>query len=202
VERDNTFGAQSGGLMAKASGGNFASGAFTAAFGYVFNELLHEGNSITALTRSGYTLTPVDLPGVGATYLDPRMASAVTQWIQLASDEGVDIYFNSALRVTGVPVSGAVFAPAGDASLHNAGLAVDIRYDQLQDIPDGLTGDQQRQILRETATAAGLSWGGSFGDTVHFFIDPYFAPGPNRMSLINTAQQALRFLRCGSIPNC
>lgn len=81
----------------------------------------------------------VNLPGVGDTYLDPRMATAVKEWIDPAADQGVDIHFNSAFRVSGVPVEGAVFTLAGDTSLQNAELAVNIRYGKLTDIIDGLT---------------------------------------------------------------
>lgn len=153
------------------------------------------GSRQEALTRSGYTLEGVNLPGVGDTDLDPRMASSVNAWMALSADQGVDLHFNSAFRVSGEPVVGAVFTPAGDTSFYNAGLAVDIRYDRLADIPGGLTGDQQRSIIRSTAASAGLTWGGSFGDRVHFFIDPYGAAGPNRSSLIQTQQDAYRILK-------
>ena len=70
--------------------------------------------------------------------------------------------------------------------MHSCGFAIDINYSSLSDIPDGLTGDQQRQIIRDAATAAGLSWGGDFRrpDLPHFFNDP----GGNRRQLINNAQ--------------
>jgi len=156
--------------------------------------LLHEGSRVEALTRSGYTLQGINLPGVGDTYVDPRMASALNDWMASAADQGVDLRFTSAFRINGVAVVGAVYTPVGDTSLHNAGLAVDIRYDRLTDIPGGLTADQQREIIRSTAISSGLSWGGSFGDRVHFFIDPYGQAGSNRLSLIQTQQQAYRFL--------
>ena len=160
------------------------------------NELLHSGARVAALTRSGYTLEDIPLPGLGDSYADPRMASALKKWIELSSAEGVNIKFNSAFRLSGHVVNGAVYTPAGDSSLHNAGLAVDIRYDKLVDIPGGLTADQQRQILRRTASLSGLAWGGNFSkpDNVHFFIDPYGKPGPGRSSLIQTQQDAHGFL--------
>jgi hypothetical protein len=37
------------------AGGKFANGATTAAFGYLFNELLHEGDRRSAMLRSGYS---------------------------------------------------------------------------------------------------------------------------------------------------
>ena len=160
------------------------------------NELLHSGARVAALTRSGYTLEDIPLPGLGDSYADPRMASALKKWIELSSAEGVNIKFNSAFRLSGHVVNGAVYTPAGDSSLHNAGLAVNIRYDKLVDIPGGLTADQQRQILRRTASLSGLAWGGNFSkpDNVHFFIDPYGKPGPGRSSLIQTQQDAHGFL--------
>ncbi|VTU46443.1 Filamentous hemagglutinin (plasmid) [Variovorax sp. SRS16] len=160
------------------------------------NELLHLGNSVEALTRSGYTLVPISLPGYGDAYVDPRMATALEDWMGLAADQGVTITFNSSFRVSGQPVSGAVYTPAGDSSLHNAGLAVDVRYGKLEDISGGLTADQQRAILRDTAAQAGLSWGGNFSkpDDVHFYIDPYGVAGIGRIGLIQTQQSAFNFL--------
>ncbi|RYH62905.1 MAG: hypothetical protein EON54_08890, partial [Alcaligenaceae bacterium] len=160
------------------------------------NELLHLGSRVEALTRSGYTLLRISLPGYGDAYVDPRMATSLQGWIDLAAAQGVNINFNSAFRGSGQPVSGAVYTPAGDNSLHNAGLAVDVRYGRLQDIPGGLTAADQQRILRDTASQAGLSWGGNFAqpDTVHFYIDPYGRPGAGRTSLIQTQQDAFNFL--------
>jgi hypothetical protein len=188
-----------GGIASAATGGdseeiNIASqaGANAAAN----NELLHLGSRVEALTRSGYTLLRISLPGYGDAYVDPRMATALQGWVDLAAMQGVNITFNSAFRGSGQPVSGAVYTPAGDNSLHNAGLAVDVRYGRLQDIPGGLTATDQQRILRDTASQAGLSWGGNFSqpDTVHFYIDPYGRPGSGRTSLIQTQQDAFNFL--------
>ncbi len=160
------------------------------------NELLHLGSRIAALTRSGYTLERISLPGYGDAYVDPRMANALRTWIDMAAAEGVQIHFTSAFRISGQPVTGAVYPPAGNNSLHNAGLAVDIRYERLQDIPGGYTKAEQQQILKDAATKAGLLWGGSFTkpDVVHFFVDPYGAPGPGRTSLIETQQDAYNLI--------
>jgi RHS repeat-associated protein len=43
-----------GGAGSVIAGGKFANGAVTAAFGYLFNELLHQGNPRDAMRRSGY----------------------------------------------------------------------------------------------------------------------------------------------------
>ncbi|WP_309903626.1 DUF637 domain-containing protein [Variovorax soli] len=188
-----------GGIAAAIAGGDeraiyIATGSATTAVEN--NELLHLGSHVAAMTRSGYTLERIALPGYGDAYVDPRLATALQDWIDQAAAAGVSIHFNSAFRISGQPVAGAVYPPAGGSSLHNAGLAVDIRYDRLQDIPGGLTGDQQRAILRSTAASAGLSWGGNFAnpDNVHFFIDPYGSPNPGRGSLINIQQDAYQYL--------
>ena len=53
-------------------------------------------------------------------------------------------------------------------------VSVDVNYSSLRDVPGGLTGNQQRQIIRSTASQAGLSWGGNFStpDRPHFYFDP------------------------------
>ena len=53
-----------GGTTSVMSGGKFENGAETAAFGYLFNELLHQGDSKTAMRQSGYgdsSSTPVNV---------------------------------------------------------------------------------------------------------------------------------------------
>jgi hypothetical protein len=44
----------SGGVTSRIMGGSFANGAQTAAYGFLFNELLHQGDRQAAMRRSGY----------------------------------------------------------------------------------------------------------------------------------------------------
>lgn len=85
----------------------------------------------------------------------------------------------------------AITPAAAGSSLHEAGFAIDINYSSLRDIPRGLTGNQQRQIIRDAATQAGISWGGNFrrADPPHFYVDPGY-----RATRIRDAQQRYRAL--------
>jgi len=69
-------------------------------------------------------------------------------------------------------------------SLHSAGLAVDIGdFDDFS--------DDKKLAVRKAAEQAGLSWGGTFGDTIHFYLDPI--PGQDRTKLIaDFGEQARR----------
>ena len=67
--QDRVFGtiisAVVGGTASALGGGKFANGAKTAAFGYVFNELLHQGESPNqAMKRSGYLPTNYSIDGI------------------------------------------------------------------------------------------------------------------------------------------
>lgn len=142
----------------------------------------------------------VTLPGLGASYLDSGMAARVDEWVDAASGQGVVLRFNSAYRdaarQAGLRGDPNAITPA-QLSLHSAGFAVDVNYSSLRGIPGGLTGNQQRAVIRSTATDAGLSWGGSFArpDPPHFYFDP--APGGDRQALINEAGRQVRELRNG-----
>lgn len=142
----------------------------------------------------------VSLPGLGASYLDSGMAARVDEWMESASGQGVALRFNSAyrdaVRQAGLRGDPNAITPAR-LSLHSAGLAVDVNYSSLRDIPSGLTGNQQRDVIRNTAADAGLSWGGSFrpSDPPHFYFDPL--PGGDRQTLIDEAASQVRALRNG-----
>ncbi|KAB8161366.1 hypothetical protein FKV24_019060, partial [Lysobacter maris] len=140
----------------------------------------------------------VTLPGLGNSFLDSGFADRVDTWKQDAARQGVKIKFNSAFRaqdrqdsLRGDP---SAITPAR-LSLHSAGFAVDVNYSSLRNIPGGLTGDQQRTILRDAATKAGLSWGGNFRtpDPPHFFRDP----GGDRSKLIDEASRQVELLQAG-----
>jgi RHS repeat-associated protein len=127
------------------------------------------GDPLTQFDFFGLALTPVDLPGLGATYLDDSFSPNVERFIANASAHGVELHFNSAYRT---PAHQAqlhndpnAITPA-DQSLHSCGFAVDVNYSTLP--------AAQQQIIREAAQSAGLSWGGAFRtpDPPHFFIEP------------------------------
>ena len=146
------------------------------------------GNPVNWADPLGLELIQVNLPGLGVTYLDDRFAPMVNNFIVNAAASGVNLHFNYTYRTPEqqrrLCDDPSAITPA-EQSLHSAGFAVDINYSSLRDTPGGLTGAQQRQIIRNAARAAGLSWGGNFRspDPPHF----YFEPGGNRVVLIRDA---------------
>ena len=114
-------------------------------------------------------LVPVELPGLGQTYLDQSMVPRVHAFIDYAHRHGVELHFNSAYRSPEHQASlhndPHAITPATH-SLHSAGFAVDVNY-------ISLPADQQR-VVREAAQASGLEWGGGFTrkDPPHFYRDP------------------------------
>jgi len=128
------------------------------------------------------TAVAVDLPGQPGTYLDSEFAPKVDAFVQYAREAGHDIQLSSGYR-TQAEQDELSLMPA-EQSLHSAGLAVDVNnFDRLP--------DATQLAIRQAAERAGLSWGGSFGDKRHFFIDPI--PGQDRTQLIaNFAEQVRR----------
>ena len=127
------------------------------------------GNPLSYVDPTGLALVPVNLPGLGATYLDDAFLPSVQTFINNAAANGVNLNFNSAYRT---PQHQAelrndpnAITPA-DHSLHSCGFAVDINYSSLT--------VAQQQIIRNAASAAGLNWGGNFQtqDPPHFYIEP------------------------------
>lgn len=135
----------------------------------------------------GRELKEVNLNGIGKTYLDDAFSPKVDKFVEGASGGGVELKFNSAYRAPDKQKSlkddKAAITPA-DKSLHSAGFAVDVNYSSLKDVKGGLTGDKQREVIRDAAEKAGLSWGGAFStpDAPHFYVDP-----GDRDSLIEAA---------------
>ncbi|TDV30472.1 RHS repeat-associated core domain-containing protein [Stenotrophomonas sp. CC22-02] len=142
----------------------------------------------------------VTLSGLGSSYLDSGMAARVDEWVDSASGQGVELRFNSAYRdaarQAGLRGDPNAITPAR-LSLHSAGFAVDVNYSSLRNVPGGLSGDEQRSVIRSTAADAGLSWGGAFrpSDPPHFYFDP--TPGGDRQPLIDEAARQVRALRNG-----
>jgi hypothetical protein len=147
-------------------------------------------NPIKFVDPDGEVLKETQLPGIGKTYLDDAFIPKVEAWIKAAREKGVELQFTSAFRTIEKQKSlkndPNAITPA-DNSLHCAGFAVDVNYSSLKDIKGGLTGEEQRKIIRDTAKEAGLSWGGEFTipDPPHFFYDP----GGDRKKLIEDAQK-------------
>lgn len=114
-------------------------------------------------------LVPTTLPGLGGTYLDQSMVPRVNAFIENAAAHGVQLHFNSAYRTpehqAALHGDPNAITPA-DNSLHPAGFAVDVNYASLP--------VDQREVIRNAATAAGLQWGGDFhsADPPHFYTDP------------------------------
>lgn len=130
-----------------------------------------------------------NLPGIGNTYLDSEFAPKVDTFISSAGRQGVNLEFTSGYRspeanqdLIDRPGAHGVVSPAARDSLHMAGLAVDVRYKDLD--------DATKTIIRNSAEDAGLSWGGSFSDLVHFHSDP----GVDRSQLISNFTDQVRRL--------
>nr|WP_248782265.1 M15 family metallopeptidase [Yokenella regensburgei] len=104
-----------------------------------------------------------------------------------ASANGVDLHFNSAYRSpqhqNALHNDPNAITPA-DHSLHSCGFAVDVNYSSLPN-------DAQREVVRNAATAAGLSWGGDFRqpDPPHFYMNP---PIDRTTAIDNATQEFLR----------
>ena len=139
-------------------------------------------------TGDGRTAVAVNLPGLpDTTYLDSEFAPKVNDFVKYAKDAGFPLNFASAYRgqekQTEMVQNKEGKMPA-DKSLHSAGLAVDV--DGFDALPE-----PSKLAVRKAADQAGLSWGGTFGDDRHFFIDPI--PGKDRTELIaNFAEQVRR----------
>jgi len=117
----------------------------------------------------GLALQRVTLPGLGSTYLDDSFSPHVDQFIANAAANGVNLNFNSAYRTpehqAALHNDPHAITPA-DQSLHSCGFAVDVNYSTLS--------TAQQKIIRDAASSAGLSWGGSFStpDPPHFYMNP------------------------------
>lgn len=114
-------------------------------------------------------LVPVELPGVGQTYLDESIVPRVQRFIERAAEEGVALHFNSAYRTpqhqAALRNDPNAITPATN-SLHSAGFAVDVNFSTLP--------PEHREIVLRAAQDAGLQWGGDFRrpDPPHFYVEP------------------------------
>ncbi len=145
----------------------------------------------SSAVTGGRTAVRVDLPGRPGSYLDSEFAPKVEAFVRYAREAGHDITFSSADRTQetqdDLRTSGKGRMPAKQ-SLHSAGLAVDIGdFDDFS--------EAKKLAVRKAAERAGLSWGGTFGDTIHFYFDPI--PGQDRTDLINIFGEQVRRLQSG-----
>ncbi len=162
------------------------SGGDTNLFGYVF------ADPINFIDLFGLRLCPVNLPGLGATFLDDSIIPLVQDFINRNESIGVNTEFSDAFRTSADQAAlrkdpNAVTPAQVGNSLHEAGFAVDIRWSK---IPEA-----KRQAVVQNARAAGLDWGGKFRkpDPMHFYKE---VPGgmKKRADFIKQAQ--------GGSPTC
>jgi hypothetical protein len=141
------------------------------------------GSSNTTVDTSQTQLVPATLPGLGETFLDQSMVPKVDAFIANAAAHGVALHFNSAYRTpehqAALHHDSNAVTPA-DQSLHSAGFAVDVNYSSLP--------ADQREVIRNAAASAGLSWGGDFrtADPPHFYVEP---PIDRAAAIANAARQ-------------
>lgn len=135
-------------------------------------------------------LVEVALPGLGTTLLDRDFAQRVQAWRELNSNSGISLTFSEGFRTTerqgDMEKNPKAIIPAkAGTSLHEAGRAVDVRGTSKLDIQGLLS------IVVENARSVGISWGGSFADAPHFYLE---VPGGrnNRGTYIQRAQICAR----------
>lgn len=143
----------------------------------------------SAPATGGRTAVTVNLPGRPGAHLDSEFAPKVDAFTRYAREAGHDITFSSADRTQDeqddLKTSGRGRMPAKQ-SLHSAGLAVDVGdFDDFS--------EAKKLAVRKAAERAGLSWGGTFGDTIHFYMDPI--PGQDRTKLIADFAEQVRRLK-------
>ena len=150
------------------------------------NPYVYPLNPVQSIDPLGLTLIAVNLPGLGDTYLDDSFYTNVQSFITNASDNGVELHFNSAYRSpqhqADLHNDPNAITPA-DHSLHSCGFAVDVNYSVLS--------NSQQEIIRKAATDAGLDWGGEFrrSDPPHFYIEPSI---DRNTAIDNATQEYLR----------
>jgi hypothetical protein len=166
-----------GGVASKLGGDKFENGAITAAFAYLFNELLHEKNG---LYLSGYeTRDPVSNRRIWQ--LDPAGVDPSIKLDVVTAFNTSEAFGDAPIRVVsgfrtfaeqdalyaqGRTTPGNIVTPArGGESAHNYGLAVDIMR-----IGDELY--NPAPITVETFKRFGFVWGGDWpgkkNDPPHF----------------------------------
>jgi uncharacterized protein YcbK (DUF882 family) len=121
--------------------------------------------------------------------MDAEFADKVSAFDRLAQEGGVTLQYTSGYRSQAqqdaLQTDPQAITPA-TLSLHSAGLAVDVEWNNLN--------ASQQSVVLDAAKQAGLRWGGTFRgspDPVHFDYDP----GGNRQQLIDNFTESLRQLQ-------
>lgn len=128
-------------------------------------------NNATCEECASINLVPVNLPGLGETYLEASFAQKVQAFIDNAASKGVALKFNSGFRTPEYQKNKIMNDPTAitpaQKSLHSCGFAVDINY-------RSAGGPEVQKKIREAAQDAGLKWGGNFRrpDPPHFYDNP------------------------------
>jgi hypothetical protein len=115
-------------------------------------------NPIAVCDPTGKKLIPVNLPGIGKTYLDDRFYSDLQKLISRAQEAGMEVTFTEAFRTepdqTKLYKRDPKRAAEPGKSSHEAGFAVDIKWSQLT--------ESERNIVIQIAEELGLSTGKKF----------------------------------------
>lgn len=126
---------------------------------------------------SDAVLVPLDVPGLGRTYVDPEIAPRVRDFIDRTRQAGIDVEFESGFRTTSGqttllddPTATTPARPGN--SLHEAGRAFDIKLHPRSANGKRIANQELRRIV-EQARQAGFNWGGNFRtpDPGHFYIE-------------------------------
>jgi hypothetical protein len=125
-------------------------------------------------------------------YVHPSMADKVTGFIDELRRNRVPVMLREVFRTTAMQASPAIQgsrygAAAPGRSLHEAGYAIDINFDEFT------SADQAR--AKEIAKKYGLRWGGDFkhnSDAPHFYLEPFGGDLEKRAAAVEAAQQEFR----------
>ena len=144
-------------------------------------------NPIGYFDLDGRILVPVNLPGIGNTFLDYNFYVLVQDWINCAAECGIEIQIRGprgSFRTTEMQQEIRELSPdlaSKGTSVHECGFAVDINWYSLSET-------QQEKVVG-LATELGIEWGNSFGEPWHFYRE---VPG-GRDNREDYANQAMVF---------
>lgn len=128
------------------------------------------------------------LSGLGPTYLDPKFADRLGNFMADLRTQNIEPQFVSGYcdttKQASLPKDPTATTPA-KLSLHSTGQAVDIYLKGLD--------EPTRMAILSAPSRAGLGWGGNFRapDPNHF----YFDPGGDRQQRIDNFSTAVRSLQ-------
>jgi len=124
-------------------------------------------NPISVFDPSGKKLIPVNLPGIGKTFLDDRFYADLERLISRTQEEGIGLTFWSAFRTEAKQIELHKKDPKRTAapgkSPHEGGFAVDIHWEQLT--------QEQMTKVETIAGEIGISTGKKFSPSEpgHFY---------------------------------